>query len=257
MSVYIYTLPKAGTYFLAAMLSNLGLRDTGYHMAIHHYLDTGKYTLRENIETPGIAFTKEYFGSVMNRIGKKDVIFGHAPLPFNRNALPEHMKILCSYRHPRKTLVSEFIDFRFRRLDVPWLSGEQVPDDRAAFELYLERHGLGPHLELFKDTIRYHSLMHHPLLNPEDKNRAIFVNFETVLRDPAAACRIAEFLELPLNAEEVETARQKTLAGETKTKAVDIGIDREALWSDRAEELFSGSDFPRAIQVAQEQRIDI
>ena len=32
MSIYIYSLPKAGTYFFAAFLAELGFEDTGLHI---------------------------------------------------------------------------------------------------------------------------------------------------------------------------------------------------------------------------------
>jgi len=257
MSVYIYTLPKAGTYFIAELLSNLGLNNTGLHLAAHRFLDTKRFTLEQNATTPGIAGVDRFFVPVVRGAGPQDVLFGHFPLPRNPNIAPSHMNYICSYRSPEKTLVSEFMDFRFRRSDVPWVSREKVPDDVTAFELYLGRHGTGPHLEIFKSIIVYHSTVNHPLEHPREREKVCFVHFDTLLEQPEAVRQIAAFLEKDISLQEAQAIHQKTLATETKTKATNLEFDREALWSDRAREIFAESDFPAAIALAQDQGLQV
>jgi len=253
MSVYIYTLPKAGTYFFAELLSNLGLNDTGYHLSRFSYLDTKAYSLEQNAATPGVAKIRKFFVPVVRKMQDNDVFFGHFALPRNLHVAPTHMKYICSYRNPEKTLVSEFIDFRFRRTDVGWLSREKVPDDFEAFELFLERHGLGPHLSIFKKIVVYHGTINHPLEDPEEREKVYFANFETVLKEPDMVRQIAEFLGISLQEGAAEAIHQKTLLAETKTKAVDLEVDRDLLWTDRARAIYAASDFPRAVSIAQEQ----
>ena len=253
MSVYIYTLPKAGTYFFAKLLSNLGLNDTGYHLSRFSYLDTKAHSLEQNTATPGVAKIRKFFVPVVRKMQGNDVFFGHFAVPRNLHVAPVHMKYICSYRNPEKTLVSEFIDFRFRRTDVNWISRENVADDSEAFETFLEHHGLGPHLSILKNIVVYHSTVNHPLVDPEERARVYFANFETVLKEPDMVRQIAEFLGISLQEGEAETILQKTLLAETKTKAVDLEIDRDLLWTDRAREIYAASDFPRVVTMAQEQ----
>lgn len=257
MSVYIYTLPKAGTYFIAQLLSNLGLHDTGLHLSSHEFLDTKRFTLEQNAMTPEIAAVEGFFVPVVRRMGPQDILFGHFPLPRNLHVALPDMKYICSYRSPEKTLISEFIDFRFRRSDVPWLSPEEVPDDATAFEVYLEQHGLGTHLDIFKCIVVYHSTVNHPLERTTEREKVCFVHFETLLEQPGAVRQIAAFLEKDISLQEAEAIHQKTLAAETKTKATGLTLDRAALWSDRARQIFAESEFPAAIALAREQGLQV
>jgi len=253
MSVYIYTLPKAGTYFIAELLSNLGLNNTGLHLAMHRFLDTKRFSLEQNVETPGITEVRKFFVPVVREMKQEDILFGHFALPRNPEVAPPHMQYICSYRSPKKTLVSEFIDFRFRRTDVPWVSREEIADDATAFALYLERHGTGSHLGIFKSIIVYHSTVNHPLENPVERERACFVHFDTLLEQPGSVRKIAAFLGKDISLQEAASVHRKTLGAETKTKAVTLEVDREALWNARAQEIFSKSEFPQAIAIAREQ----
>lgn len=258
MSVYIYTLPKAGTYFLAELLSNMGLHNTGYHLSSPtSYLDTKRHSLDANAKAPGVAKTEKYFVPLVRNINKNDVLFGHFPLPRNQHIAPRHMKYLCAYRHPRKTLMSEFVDFRFRRDDIPWLSRKEIPDDTVAFERYLERHGTTSHLSIFQNIVVYHSIINHPLETPAERNRVFSLQFDTLLQTPGMVHDIAMFLGLDISKPEAEVIHRKTLDADTKTKAVSLDVDRAALWSTRAEELFARSGFPLAISYAQDQGMQV
>jgi hypothetical protein len=257
MSVYIYTLPKAGTYFLAKLLSNMGFNDTGYHISKFSYLDTKSYSIRENSATPGIAKVRKFFVPVVRQMEENDVAFGHFPLPLNFSVAPEHMKYLCAYRDPQKTLVSEFIDFRFRRTDLPWIMQSAIVDDRRAFELYLERHGTGAHLSIFKKIVLYHVLVNQSLTDPRERNRACFINFDVILKEPDTVRQIADFLSAPLTRSAARSVHRQTLSAETKTKAVNLTIDRDLLWTERARSLYAASDFPCTIAIAREQGLEL
>lgn len=251
MSVYIFTLPKAGTYFLAELLSNMGLNNTGYHLFKTFYQDTKGHSLEDNARTPGIARCNRFFVPVVRELKEDDVAFGHFPLPLNPAVAPGHMKYLCAYRHPRKTLTAEFIDFRFRRNDIAWIRPENEPDDHRAFERYMKRHGVTVHLRDFKNIVLYRRLVGLPLSDPEERRKAFFLNFETALSDPGLTREIAGFLNIEMSQDKARAVHEKTLAAQTKTKAVDLQIDRDALWTDRIEAMFEESDFPRTVAVAQ------
>lgn len=257
MSVYLFTLPKAGTYFLAELLSNMGLNNTGYHLFKTFYLDTKSHPLEANAETPGIAQRNRFFVPVVRDLKKDDVAFGHFPLPLNPAVAPPHMKYICAYRHPRKTLVAEFIDFRFRRTDIDWVRPEAEPDDLRAFELYMQRRGTTGHLRDFKNVVLYRRMMTLMLTEPAERKKAFFVNFEAVLADPDLVGEIAAFLGIEMSPEAARAVHQKTLGAQTKTKAVDLKVDRDALWSDRIEDLYVKSDFPRTVSIAEKQGLTL
>lgn len=257
MSVYIFTMPKAGTYFLAELLEQIGLRNTGYHINKTSYLDTKKFSLQQNMETPAIALVDTFFASVVWGLAPDEVAFGHFPVPLNPGVVPDHMKYLCAYRHPQKTLVSEFIDFRFRRSDIPWLSRQEIPDDREAFVVYLEQHGLWGQLNVFKNLVYYHMIAHHSLLPENQKNRAYFVNFQTVLQDAGIVRDIAAFVGRPVSEQGAENIHAAALSAETKTKTVGLDIDRDALWSDQAHSLYDMSELAPLVEIARRQGMDL
>ena len=39
MKIYVYTIPKAGTYFIADFLGRIGFLNTGYHVMANYFLD--------------------------------------------------------------------------------------------------------------------------------------------------------------------------------------------------------------------------
>ncbi len=252
MPVYIYSMPKAGTYFFATFLKELGFHDTGYHIERNEYLDTHAHSMEVNARTPGKARVPGFFVAVMRRLRADDVAFGHFPLPIHHAVLDELGRYVCAYRDPRRTLVSEFIDFRYRRTGVKWLLPDAVPDDGAAFALYLERHGLRGHLGVFRDMVLLRSILASPLAPPVLGPRTIFVNFDAIRSDAAAALPVARFLGSQLTDDEVRAALASALAAETKTKATEITLDREALWTDAAEALYAGSQFPMIKSMAED-----
>lgn len=249
MSVYIYSVPKAGTYFFAELLEQLGLENTGFHINKDSYLDSKAFSLEANARTPSRTEVKKFFVPVIRKMKKDQFAFGHFPIPLNPHVATEHMKFLCTYRHPRKTLVSEFIDFRHRRSDVPWLSKKETPDDAEAFCKYLQRHGVGPHLTIVRNMVLLHHVLEHKLGDPALRRKSLFVNFEDALKSPAEVSRIAEFLDLPLKPAAAKALHGDVLGAETKTKATNLSIDRDALWTKEAEEIYANSLFPKAVEI--------
>ena len=244
LAIYIYSMPKAGTYFFAAFLSELGFEDTGYHIDRTEYLDTHSKSLEVNIRTPGKARVKSFFVPVVRQLKATQVAFGHFPLPIHYAVLDTAGIYVCAYRDPRRTLVSEFIDFRFRRIGVKWILPETVPDDKAAFLLYLKRQGVTGHLSIFRDMIFLRSIVMSSLCPPLLKAKTTFVNFDEIRANPEAALPLARFLGTTFNDKMVFEKLQNALGAETKTKATEVPIDRDALWTAEAEALYAASEFP-------------
>ena len=252
LSVYIYSMPKAGTYFFAAFLKALGLEDTGFHIDRMEYLDTRSQPMDVNMKAPGKARVKQFFVPVVRRLAPHQVAFGHFPLPIHYEILGQTGFYVCAYRDPRRTLVSEFIDFRFRRTGVKWALPAAVPDDGAAFLLYLTKQGMKGHLGIFRDMVLLRSITLSPFCPPILQTNTCFVNFDEIRANPKAALPLARFLQVELSEVDVLERLETALGTETKTKATEIALDRDALWTDEAEALYAKSRFPAIKAMAEE-----
>lgn len=234
MKVYIYTIPKAGTYFLADFVSRLGYNNTGYHVSQNKFLNTAKFDMDTNARFPSRSMVKQPFMKTLKTMRDGDLAFGHFPLPLMAWMFPDFF-FVCAYRHPRKTLMSEFVDFRFRREDVRWLSRDEIADDRDAFVAYLDRHG-EVHMSIFSQMLGITLLRQEPLCRRFQNERFHMLDFESMLKGKDGATGLAA--SLGIGADEALRALEATKAAETKTKATGLEIDRDALWSERAEEAY-------------------
>lgn len=252
MPIYIYSMPKAGTYFFSTLLDKLGFPDTGIHLGRDTYLDTKSQSMEVNAHYPGRAKVKRFFVPVARELPPRAVLAGHFPLPINYQVLGPKGFYLCAYRDPRKTLVSEFIDFRFRRKDIPWISAQMIRDDREAFVAFLKRHGTVAHLGVFREFTLLRSIVVSPLAPAILQKNTYFVNFDQLRADPSKAVAIADFLGTELDEAAILSRMQDALGAETKTKATDIEIDRAAIWSDEAEMIYNTSRFPAIKAMAEE-----
>jgi hypothetical protein len=131
--------------------------------------------------------------------------------------------------------MSEFIDFRFRREDVRWIARDQIPDDRDAFAAFLERHGEA-HMAVFSQMLAITVLRNEPLCSRFQTDQFHMLNFETMLKSPQCAIDLAGRLGIP--SDRATEALEQTRSADTKTKATGLDIDRAALWSDQAEEVY-------------------
>jgi hypothetical protein len=235
MKVYIYTIPKAGTYFLADFISRLGFHNTGFHISQHKFLNTAKLDMDTNARFPSRAMERQPFMKTLRGMKDSDLAFGHFPVPMMAWLFPDFF-FVCAYRHPRQTLISEFIDFRFRREDVKWISREAIPDDRTAFATFLESHGEA-HMSIFSQMLGITLLRQEPLCRRFQSDQFHMLNFETLLKTPQGAEDLAR--SLGVDPALAAAALAETKAAETKTKATGLEIDRAALWSDHAEELYA------------------
>lgn len=253
MKLFIYTVPKSGTYLLAEFMGFLGFSNTGYHVSINDFLDTRGFGFEENSKTPSVAEKEQFFSDTLLSLREGEIAFGHLPAPLVGWAFPD-FKFICSYRHPEKTLLSEFVDFRFRRDDVNWLSRDECPNDIDAFAVYLRNHG-PIHLSIFSEMLAVAALYREPLLNGFLRSNLIFVNFDCFLRSPVEAVRIADrFDRDPVFALQ---ARQKALAANTKTKAVGLEVDRESFWNEETKKIYAGLKVEALVEKGRELGLDL
>lgn len=248
MPLYVFTQPKAGTYFISDIIARLGFENTGFHVMRNFYLDTHSQSLEDNATQPGLARVDKFFAPVVRSLQGKQFAFGHFPLPLNPEVPRPDMKYVCAYRDPKSALVSEFIDFRFRRKDIKRFSQASIPDDRKAFVAFLKKRGLGGHFEDFRNMLLYRSLVAHHLASPKERDRAHFVNFSSIRSNPEEIDALARFLGVEIAAGQSASIHAAALASETKTKASSIDVDRDALWSDAAEKVYQESGYPAAVQ---------
>lgn len=234
IKLHIYTIPKAGTYFIADLVERLGFENTGMHVAIDSFLNTKKFPIEINAQFPSRTVEKQSFVRTLRSTSDNQVTFGHFPAPLAGWMFPK-FSFICSYRHPRKTLMSEFLDFRFRRRDVHWISPEAIPNDNFAFCTYLERHGR-IQMSIFSEMIGVSVLVNEPAYKSLEPDRVHFLNFDALLSDPDISRSLAAWLGAdPLSADQ---ALEATRQSETKTKATDLEIDRASLWCERADEMY-------------------
>lgn len=249
MKIYVYTIPKAGTYLLAELIARLGFVNTGFHVNRDQYLDTHSIDPDTNARFPSRATKNQVFLRTLGDMQPGEVAFGHFPVPLMGWLFPQFVYV-CAYRHPRRTLMSEFVDFRFRRRDVPWVMPDAIPDDRAAFCEYLRQHG-EKHMVTVSQMLALTLLLNEPLCGDyRDGDTYHMLSFDRLVADPAEAERLARFL--CADPALARTAHAQALAAETKTKATGLDIDRAALWSDEAEALYAALNAEAYVQRGRE-----
>lgn len=252
MKIYIYTVPKAGTYLLAEFMERMGVINTGFHLERDHYLDTKALDLKTNTKNPSASLKEGYFLAVLNSMNQGELAFGHLSVPLCAWAFPD-LIFICSHRHPKKTLASEFIDFRFRRFDVEWLSPDVIPDDQDAFLDYLMHHG-PIHMSIVSEMLAACALFKNPLFNNNDTRKAVFINFDSFLQSEKEAMKIIEFLNLDTSL--AAKAWKEALEADTKTKAKTLEFSRKALWTDSAEQIFEELHGNEMVRMGRELGLD-
>jgi len=240
LKLYIYTIPKAGTYFLAGLIGKMGYHNTGYHINASDYLDTLSFDVDVNREHPHATTRNISFLTALKSLQDRQLAFGHFPAPALPAALPEY-KFVCAYRHPMKTLVSEFVDFRFRRRDVEWITPQAIPNDHLAFETYLKRHSPAQE-RIFAHMLSVLMSVNEPSCVPFEPARYHFLNFDKLLENPEKSLpALADFLEFDRNG--LSDLFADALETETKTKATSIELDRASLWTAEAKQIYASRPF--------------
>jgi len=251
--VYIYTVPKAGTYLMDAFLTQLGYSSTGWHISLNNYLDTTAHDEDTNRVRPGETSVARNYLNSFRRVPAGGHAFGH----FNPLFVPPAMlrtldyRIIAVKRHPREVLVSEFIDFRHRRSDVGFVSAQAQPDHRQAFVVYLRDHApvirnICMNWLLLLDNAR--SAYYREIVG----DRVLFIDFKQFLdakAGPEAALRVEQFLNpaQPRPAERVKQFWSAALAADNKTRSdsLDLPYARDSLWTPEAVARYEELGFPQ------------
>ena len=111
--LYIFTIPKAGTYFLAELMSRLGWVDSGLHIAEDHYLDNKRQPMAI---AASLALSTEHqrpYYQSLEQVRAGQLCFGHMnPMLFFRPH-PGDFAVLGCRRRLRDVLAA------FKTKDLP------------------------------------------------------------------------------------------------------------------------------------------
>lgn len=256
-SLYIYTVPKAGTYLLSSLCETYDIANSGYHIGFGGYLDTRSFSARINRTRPSLTRINQQYIKTFKQITGQ-LAFGHLSPSFLPPGVFHTIQVITSYRDPYEVLISEFNDFRFIRKDVKFCSTEVEPDDVIAFSLYLQRQAVIIHdimiemsryLDCFSNSIYAKKYAHEvPVVinynNLGDRGylswlNTIFANF---------------LIDQPLSFEE---ALKATFKKETKTKSKGYTFSPNTLWTPANYDVIKPFHFKRLYRRLVEQESSI
>lgn len=247
---YIYTVPKAGTYLMDAYLSALGMTSTGWHVNLDTYLDTRQFDLTVNATTPSATTVQRPYLGTFRRMPPGSHAVGHfSPLYVPLGVLNKlALRVVAMWRHPREVLVSEFVDFRFRRTDVEFVSARRYPDPRDAFAAYMREHAIAVR-HILQDQLLLREVHSHPdFLGRMGFEPLKIVDFRSFL-DPEEgwlqARKVARFLGFGQSDERIRQCWREALDADNKTRAdaLALPLPRQALWTAEAEQRYQALGF--------------
>jgi len=236
-ALYVYTLPKAGTYLLSSVLEELGVENSGFHISFTSYLDTLAFPSEVSRSAPSSTrINGQYIKTFKQSAGK--IAFGHLSPSFLPPGVLKRTSVIAAYRDPMEVLVSEFNDFRFIRNDVAFCSREIEPDDPAAFTLYLERQAIVIR-DIMVEMCRYLDSFANTLYRPKYADHIPIVIDYNRLKDPdylsLMDCLFRHLL--PSSQKTFTLALETTFSKPTKTKSSGYSFDLQSLWSTYNQEL--------------------
>lgn len=241
--VYIFTIPKAGTYLMSAFLELLGIRSTGWHISEHKYLDTKSFDDDTNRMTPSKTMQKRSYLASFRNVPFGGHAFGHfSPLFLAPGELRKY-KVIAVKRSLEEALVSEFIDFRYRRRDVKFVSKKEVPNSIEAFERYMDTHAqvfkkIGTNFLLLEEMMK--NSLYRDIVGGD---RMLFVDFSGFVDSttgPGISLTIAASVGANLNSADVKDLWVQALNMNNKTKSdgVILDVDRREFWTQHARARF-------------------
>lgn len=245
LPIYVYTVPKAGTYFLGALLQELGYIDTGWHISTDSYLDTKKFDETTNTEYPSKTQVKQFYLQTFNQIPPAHFAFGHFCPGQLLNRKAKQFFFISSYRHPKEVLESEFIDFRYRRKDVAFVAESEVGDPFAAFELYMEKHAFIIK-NIFVNFLFFQERYLEPLYQEVFGKNNLCVDFKSLLETPISDRLLTQLsTAFDRSSDEIVASVEKAKLRDNKTKSIGLKLPfhRSELWTPNAQHFYSSLKF--------------
>lgn len=235
--LYIYTIPKAGTYLLSSAFEESGVPNSGFHISFNSYLDTLAFSHEMSRSTPSSTRVPSQYIKTFKKCSGK-LAFGHLSPSFLPPGLFRKTSVVTAFRDPIEVLISEYNDFRNIRTDVQFCSKEEEPDEIRAFSKYLQRQG--PVIrDIMIEMCRYIDSFTHPLYGLKfSDSRPVIIDFNQLKNQAYLKHLDASVHELlPQAAKPFSHALLATYGKQTKTKSSGYSFDPKALWTAENESL--------------------
>ena len=239
--LYLFTVPKAGTYFLAGLMSWLGWHDSGWHVAERFVLHTHDTDLSTNARDPLVVRREQPYAKTLELLPAGHLCFGHMNPMLFPAPHPAEMAVVACRRRPRDVLLAEFVDFRFRREDhlVEFVSRRRIADDREAFAVYMRDHA--PVIADILGTLVTYRALRGTRYWAGTRTLAPYaeVAFEDLMGPaplPALRC-LATLCGVTADDARLLQILQAAKAADYKTKSegLDLPFERDWLWTAEAE----------------------
>lgn len=249
--LYIFTVPKAGTYFLAGLMSWLGWHDSGWHVAERFVLHTHETDLANNARDPLLVRREQPYATTLDLLPAGHLCFGHMNPMLFPAPHPAEVAVLACRRRPRDVLLAEFIDFRFRREDhlVDFVSRRRIADDREAFAVYMRDHA--PVIaDILATVVTYRALRGTPTWTG---TRRLAPYLEVAFEDLMGATPLPTLRRLAdccgVSADDAKLlqilAAAKAADNKTKSAGLALPFERASLWTAEAEAQYRRHGLPQ------------
>lgn len=116
--ILLTTIPKAGTYFLAEILSEIGAKNRHLHVAKNHAENLLLFGDEVNKFTPSKAKVPLKIDQALYGVQGGEFVFGHIAKPLLNDFAIKHFKIIYSFRDHKEAMQAEFYWFREVRRDM-------------------------------------------------------------------------------------------------------------------------------------------
>ncbi len=150
--------------------------------------------------------------------------FGHFSPGQLPNRITNRFSFISSYRHPREVLQSEFIDFRYRRKDVKFISEAEIPDPLIAFQTYMEKHAMivrNIFLNFLLFQERYLKYIYRDFFGANN----LCIDFQSLISETVSGqilVRLANYFRC--STDEIAIHLLKAKIRDNKTKSVDLQL---------------------------------
>lgn len=216
--ILITTIPKAGTYFFAEILTEIGAKNRHLHVAKTFAENLLLYGEEVNKLTPSKAKVPLKLSQALYTVQNGEFVFGHIAKPLVDDEFLERFKIIYSYRDHKEAMQAEFYWFREIRQDMPeefTQYNHLSPEEH--FIKYLEIYGptrvrLFKFLDLWKEDDRVLNLDFNKFRANHDYAKEKILAISEHIGMPVSEARAAEILDTCLNKDtKTKTKRDKSV----------------------------------------------
>ncbi len=227
--ILLSTIPKAGTYFFAEILTALGASNRHLHLAKDFAENLLLFGDEVNKTTPSKAKVPLKLSQALYTVQAGEFVFGHIAKPLVEEYFLKRFKIVYAYRDHKEAMQAEFHWFREIRKDMQ----EEFTQHAG---LSAEKHFI-KYLEIFGPTrVKLFNFM--DLWKSDDNVFAI--DFNQFRADSNYALEklqaLSEYIDLPVDRLKAQEVLDHCFNKDTKTKVKrDKSIN---LWTDEANAIY-------------------